>query len=77
MRPCPLNLTIASLFTRSDHGRSAGLQMVGDELVDVGFNQLAVNDPGLFGQHVAGLGERRRLKKNIPGEPHLRVSPVN
>ena len=40
--------------------------MVGDELVHVGFNQLAVDYPGFLSQHVAGFGERRRVQKNIP-----------
>src|SRR6185295_7098955 len=70
--PCPLQARSlmlyegSLLFTGNDSCSSSCLQVVRNELVNVGLNQLTVNDPGFFRQHVAGFRERGRLEKDIP-----------
>src|ERR1051325_11478363 len=46
-----------------------------DEALDFLFDELAVDDPGFFRQHVAGLAELRGLKEDVVGRaPAARVA---
>src|ERR1043165_6831449 len=53
------------LLARGDDG--VRRQLIVNELVDVRFDQFAVNDPGFLSQHVARRIAFRRIEKNVPG----------
>jgi len=57
------------LLARRDDG--IGRQAIMNKFINVGFDELAVNYPGFFGQHVAVLITLGRIEKNVPGRAPL------
>ena len=55
------------VFARSDGGRGSRFQVVGDKFIDFVFDQLAVDNPGFFNQHVAIGGQLRGFQEYVPG----------